>query len=238
MIPLFARVAASNRAAYAATILSDIPLAYWRLGDASGTTAADDSGNSYNGTYIDTPTLGATGLITGDPNTGVSFSGIGTQRIDVGAVAALINLSRNFSIEWWMKPTNVTAYQAIYSSGLSGANGGVLIRINTTGGFDILQDNHAQLFSIAASLAVNTRYHCVFTMDSSGNYVFYLNNVSIGSGNTSAVFAGSYITIAADSNRNYSGTVNDYFHGELDEVAVYGSALSSVRVAAHYNAGV
>src|ERR1044072_1807686 len=33
------------------------PIIYWRLGDTSGTTAADASGNSRTGTYQNTPTL-------------------------------------------------------------------------------------------------------------------------------------------------------------------------------------
>ena len=35
--------------AYAAAVLADSPTAYWRLGEASGTTAADEVG-TYDGT--------------------------------------------------------------------------------------------------------------------------------------------------------------------------------------------
>ncbi len=45
----------------AATVLADQPIAYWRLGDTSGTTAVDATGNGYDGTYSDpvTHTLAA-----------------------------------------------------------------------------------------------------------------------------------------------------------------------------------
>ena len=50
---------------YSAAVLVDAPYAYYRLGEASGTTAADSSGNGRHGTYATTNiTLGATGLLT------------------------------------------------------------------------------------------------------------------------------------------------------------------------------
>ncbi len=50
---------------YSASVLADSPLAYWRLGEASGTTAADASGNGRTGSYLNTPTLGAAGALAG-----------------------------------------------------------------------------------------------------------------------------------------------------------------------------
>ncbi len=42
-----------------------------RLGESSGTTASDSSGDNYDATYSGTFTLGQTGLVTGDSNTSV-----------------------------------------------------------------------------------------------------------------------------------------------------------------------
>src|SRR5205807_64318 len=50
---------------YPGNVLSDGPLAYWRLDEASGTTAADLSGDGFNGTYNGSVTLGSSGLLTG-----------------------------------------------------------------------------------------------------------------------------------------------------------------------------
>ena len=54
-------------------VLADGPVAFWRLGDAGGATAADSSGNGYNGSYVgdvapdtDTPTNDGAAYFSGD----------------------------------------------------------------------------------------------------------------------------------------------------------------------------
>ncbi len=46
---------------YSAAVLADTPRGYWRLGEASGTTAVDASGNNHTGTYLNDVALGRTG---------------------------------------------------------------------------------------------------------------------------------------------------------------------------------
>ena len=48
------------------------PLAYYRLGETSGTIAYDENG-SYNGTYVNSPSLGEVGLLVDDLNPCVKF---------------------------------------------------------------------------------------------------------------------------------------------------------------------
>ena len=48
---------------YDQAVLADSPAAYWRLGESSGSSAADSSGNGNGGTYQNGPTLRAAGLI-------------------------------------------------------------------------------------------------------------------------------------------------------------------------------
>ncbi len=60
--------------AYADVVLADSPLAYYRLGESSGTTMTDSSGNGRHGTYVGSPTLGAAGLVPGD--TCADFDGV------------------------------------------------------------------------------------------------------------------------------------------------------------------
>jgi hypothetical protein len=59
----------------AAIIASMNPAGWWRLGETSGTTAADSSSKAISGTYINSPTLGVMGAIIGDPNTAVRLAG-------------------------------------------------------------------------------------------------------------------------------------------------------------------
>ena len=59
---------------YPAVVLSDGPLAYWRLGEASGATAIDATGHGLNGRYS-IVALGTGGAIAGDLDTAASFDG-------------------------------------------------------------------------------------------------------------------------------------------------------------------
>lgn len=49
-------------------------IGFWRLGESSGTTATDVTGN-YDGTYSGTHTLGVTGALVDDDDTAVEFGG-------------------------------------------------------------------------------------------------------------------------------------------------------------------
>ncbi len=71
--PLAKTVRASDQ--YSSVVLAKGPVGYWRLGEASGPTAADASGNGYDGTYLGNPAFGQTGAIVNDPDTAVAFNG-------------------------------------------------------------------------------------------------------------------------------------------------------------------
>jgi hypothetical protein len=75
-------------------------LAYWRLGEASGTTANDSAG-SYNGMYVKGPGLGSPGAIANDPNTSVTLNGT-SQRVTLPSLPS----AGDFSIEGWTYLTN------------------------------------------------------------------------------------------------------------------------------------
>ena len=57
------------RADYRSAVMADSPSAYWRLGEASGTAAADQSANANGGTYAGGVALNQPGAIAGEPNT-------------------------------------------------------------------------------------------------------------------------------------------------------------------------
>src|SRR5260221_4029901 len=65
--PLTKTVRASDQ--YSSVVLAKGPVGYWRLGEASGPTAVDASGNGYDGTYLGNPAFGQTGAIVNDPDT-------------------------------------------------------------------------------------------------------------------------------------------------------------------------
>jgi len=56
---------------YRDAVLALAPAGYWRMGETSGTVAADSSGHGLTGTYVGAPTLGAAGALAGDSDTGM-----------------------------------------------------------------------------------------------------------------------------------------------------------------------
>src|SRR5437588_11591152 len=61
---------------YRDTVLADSPIAYYRLGEASGTTAVDASGNGRNATYSGAGvTYAQAGVIANDTDTSILLNG-------------------------------------------------------------------------------------------------------------------------------------------------------------------
>jgi acid phosphatase type 7 len=195
---------------------------YWRLGESTGTVAADAVG-SRAGTYRGGFSLGLPGVLFGDVDTAALFDG------SSGEVAATgPSLSGSGSIEGWFY------WQ----------RGGVLLRDNTSaasGGWILAWDNGGTLFYRVAGKSYNTGrsastyknawHHFVLTK-SSGSVALYIDGSLVHSGrsapNTAAVMPWHLM-------RN--GTYSTYAGGRADELAIYGGALSASTVARHYSLG-
>src|SRR5271166_1533419 len=89
---------------YRAAVLAKNPIAYWRLGEAAGPTAVDETGNGHNGTYIGIPTLGQPGAIQGDSNTAVQFTGGNYVEIEDSVDFSQLTSTKGLSVEAWLRP--------------------------------------------------------------------------------------------------------------------------------------
>jgi concanavalin A-like lectin/glucanase superfamily protein len=90
--------------AYRDAVLAKSPVAYWRLGEAAGPTAVDETGNGHDGIYINNPTFGQTGAIRGDSNTAVQFNGMNYVEIPDSADFSQPTSSNGLTVEAWMRP--------------------------------------------------------------------------------------------------------------------------------------
>lgn len=213
---------------YASEVAADTPLAWWRQGDASGTTMADSSGNSRSGTYSGSYTLGAAGLITGDSDTCVDYS---------GGSALVANAA-------WMDVATMAIEAVIKPDTVPGGGGYAFIASRDTNGTDgpwwfVLHGGKIELacwpngtgltqLAGATTLTAGNKYHVVGTYDGANMKVF-VNGTQDGSvaktGNLTG-FNAPGIKIG-----NWPGA-NLPFDGKIDEVAFY-SSLSSTRVGVH-----
>lgn len=78
-----------------------LPL-WLRLGESSGTTAvnAGVSGPALDGTYVNAPTLGVTGSISGDADTAVTLTAASSQRITIPHNSAIAGNVATFGLRY------------------------------------------------------------------------------------------------------------------------------------------
>jgi len=226
---------------YAKAVLGAKPLAYWRLSEFEGPRALDSSGNGNHGTYeariafhLDGPQ--ADGFCgRGVCNRAAHFAG--------GRLGAVVKgLGDIYSVEFWVWngfPTNarpVTGY--LFSRGTDGAHGapGDHLAISGTHGdagkLAFCNGNAlAEILPGHTKLAPRTWYHVAMVRDGVDVKV-YLN------GNRTAEIASQAAIGYPDGvSRLFFGGRNDNFanfEGKLDEIAVYGRALSPKEVAEHF----
>jgi hypothetical protein len=224
---------------YRAEVLLDAPVAYWRFGEASGPVAASEVGTGMNGVYAGAVTFSVEGAIAGDTDTAVELDGDGAYVL-VGDVLDFPNAAP-FSLEAWVKPASLpTAYEdGIISKRdyVTGGGQGYTLRVLSsepagTVGVSFVRDGLMDGAYGGPPLVLGTFTHVVATFD--GSVVrLYLDGTIVSSdidGVPTLVDNSSELVIGMEG-------ATEYFHGVIDEVAVYDHALAPLRVAAHFLAG-
>jgi hypothetical protein len=207
---------------YAAAVLADGPVAYWRMGEASGTTAVDATGNGHDGLLKGGVKLGEPGALNGDSDTAMYFDG--TSYVDVGDKLDFAGTA-SLSIEAWVHP----------QAGKGGYLGKGMYDQGYKGYFIADNDSTIQWVREGAVasppvITFTTYSHVVGTYDGL-NLTLYVNGAKAGS-----KVATNPIT--DHPNPFTIGQVAGWgkFVGWIDEVAVYDKALDAARIKAHYDA--
>ena len=241
---------------YGGAVIADGPAAYWRLGEASGSTTYDYYGG-HNGTYF-AAGLGQAGYSALDPDTAVAFMGDDSYagNIDGDPATGGINFQGhvNFSLEAWVNaPAGAAEESTIIAKGtgsigttaseqfaLDVANntgtGLLAFRFFTRGG------NNA-FFQAFADIGPDGNWHHVVgvyddlnVLGQGSKLLIFVDGELRGSGGTrpSGVRASTApVSIGSKRKGNdptYDGTIN----GTVDEVAVYPYALSLLQISNHY----
>ncbi|MET4780339.1 PKD domain-containing protein [Glaciihabitans sp. UYNi722] len=216
---------------YGAAIYSADPVLFWRLGESSGTAAADSGQEGNPGTYYDGVTQSVAGPISG--NTAAGFGS--------GAVVSSnssFNNPSTYSLETWFKTTTHSGGKLIgfgnNQSGLSDnydrhvymQDDGTLVFGTYTG--------QTNTVTSPASYNDGSWHHTVATQSGDGMKL-YVDGVLVGTNpQTSAQDYSGYWRIGGD---NTWGSSSPWFDGTLDEVAVYGDSLTAKTVGDHYSLG-
>ncbi len=208
---------------YRALVMAASPRAYWRVGESSGTTAVDEVGAS-NGTYAGGYTLGAGGALANDSNTAVDLNGA-SGRISAPSVPAL-DLTSQVSIEAWVNPDSLSGTRWIVNKGTVY----YLYISNGTTYFGIHQGGY--MFLTTTAVTTGAWQHLVGTYDGSA-LVLYRDGVVVAQAPVTGAISSTPTAVFIGA----ASAAGSFFDGRIDEVAVYGTALTPAQALAHYQRG-
>jgi len=205
---------------YAQQVAADGASAYWPLNETSGTTAVDQIAG-LNGTMAGGVTLGVPGpLITG--GTAMRFNGV-DGKITCGS----LNIPIAFSVEGWIRTSQGTTQQPIFSNRTGTAN--LVVATSLTAGKFGTYFNTGGPISGTVTVTTGTWRHVVVTHDGT-NWKLYVDGALDASGTLSRP-AGSANTVAVGYD---PGAAGQFWNGDLANIAVYPSVLTPSQIVNHY----
>jgi len=231
---------------YEALILSDGPLAYWRMGISSGRIVPDRTGRGNDLVLQGTGhKLGVPGAIAGDVDGAIEFDGVSSRAIATNARAFDFEDRHPFSIEcWFLRRPRASGpeYQYLVNSsiGEGGSRTGYALWIAPPEGGKSDPHSGFEWMTSGGDLQVNGALppadafvHYVAVFDGT-KAILYVDGVSdfeslTGPGQQTARVTD--FVIGGD----YDGS--ECVSGVIDEVAIYDRALSPAEVARHLSAG-
>lgn len=218
---------------YAEQVMADSPVAYWRLGEATGqSTVIDATGNGKHGVIVAGVTLQQCGPLSGDWNRSIAVtSGGGTAaQIRVGAMP----IADAFTFECWFRHPrpSATAQHLLIAQQQSGTAWFIKM---LNGILTTHQGTAAVQFSATtAAYADDTWHHLVWARSAAGPGFadVYADGQNVTGTVTTSVPTTAVASLCLGSLNGAQG-----FEGYLDDVALYDTALSAERVRLHYLAG-
>jgi hypothetical protein len=238
---------------YAQAVLADRPLLYYRMEEQAGSTAVDSSGNGYHGKLSNVSHAGgpaswlgsaasfggavAPGSIAVPPLVNPATSNSFFSQLTVEAWVKLnswnevldgadLGISALFSGDYWPEGSFqfVAANPNRFFFGVHNSSAG--------GFFNDYSSTDYQLFS------TNVWLHLAAVYDSAATFRLYVNGAPreevtldvAPQANLSASHIGAWL--------NFDQNLYRFLDGQVDEVAVYGTALTPQQIAVHHQAAV
>jgi Concanavalin A-like lectin/glucanases superfamily/Fibronectin type III domain len=214
---------------YGQAVEDDGPVSWWRLGETSGPTAADQEGANPGG-YGGAVTLGGASLLATEPGNFAAAFGGGYVAVPDSAA---LRLSDKLTLEAWIKPSSLPA-AGQFASILTKADSYTLQLDGPQLELAIVQGGvRHRLKAPAGAIVPGGAFHVVGTYDGATQRL-YVDGQQVAS---------QALTGTADSTANplFVGAWSanqEHFHGTIDEPAVYAKALGAGRVAAHHVTGI
>lgn len=210
----------------AAEIAADAPVAWWRLDETAGTSAADSAGTN-TGTYTGGPTLNQTGLAPSDtPNRAVLFTAASLQYVQVPHAAGL-------------NAASLTVQASFDASSLAG-NPRIAEKGNSDSGWSLRADGPNLRWYVNGRVTVDYyfadlgRHIAHGTYDAAtGTGRLYLDGALVASATGTPGSAPTPADPLRIAQKPGGSATGDGWNGLLDDVAVYPTVLPPARIAAH-----
>lgn len=226
--------------AYAAAVLADNPMAYYRFGEPAGVPAQDSSGNGRHAAGRSTNSASVAGLLTGSANGAFDFPGTGgtASNNDVQIAASNFFGMTAVTLECIILPDNVTGAKAIlnryYFGGGAGTWQGFALYMSNATLIARAPVNASSTVRIATTgnvLAAGVKSHIAMSYDLNTLRVFH-NGIQVQTAGPYADTSLNDGTYALQISSQPTSNVGQY-GGVIDEVAVYPHAVAQARLAAH-----
>ncbi|MGW2177633.1 LamG-like jellyroll fold domain-containing protein [Streptomyces sp. NPDC001732] len=221
---------------YPAKVLADGASLYWRYDEASSTFAGDTGKGLDNGFLRNSPAHRQTPAAVAGPSTAIGFNGSNQY--------AYSNRRHpqpaRFSMETWIRTTTAKGGRIIGFSNLTMQNSTrydkhVYMRDDGRLVFGV---KSGSLRTVTTPSAYNNgAWHHVVATQGPGGMALYVDGKLRAS---SALYTGNekydgYWRVGGDNLKGWpSRPTSNFFAGQIDETAVYPTALSSAQVSAHY----
>lgn len=232
---------------YHDTIVGGGPYAYYRLGESSGTSAAEEI-SGYSGTFVGShggPTLGQAGIPGGQGSTAIG--GTGGDSVALTNLPVAWTFNQNFTFEAWHKLTS-SGDVGLKDYGIVGAWRNTIGNdlkmmiwadfFSSTGNYGVAHDDSPTYLTSTVAPTLNVWHHLVATYEfAAGVYTwrFYVDGILADTKvhqNPSIPSPTNYFEIGS-----YAGGTQN-FVGVIDETAFYQRALAPAEILNHYNVGM
>lgn len=201
---------------YSTEITGDSPVAYYRLGESSGTTAADEISTN-DATYTESHTLGVTGAV-GDADTAVDLTGGYVLIPD-------LSITGDWSVELWINPDALSNDTRIISLGTGTTRS---LRIDS-GNLEWWPGSGAWQSLGSHGMSTGNWYQLVLT-HTPGTITGYIDGASLGTTSDTYNLFDATVRIGSEASTGHG----EDFDGQVDEISVWDVELTAGQVANHY----
>jgi len=223
-------IASSTVSDYQKAALVDGARTYWSLGNGAATDllgANNGVVGSMVGTTIDSARPAA------------KFPGTFSSS-NIGSVSK-VSQPQRFTLEGWFRTSRGGGKLFGFGSSQSGTSSSYdrHVYMNAAGALSFgVYTNKTNVITSGSGYADGRWHYVAASMDPTSGMALYVDGVQVASGaNRYAQVYDGYWRIGSDSVSSWPNANGSYFVGDVDEFAVYGTALSSAQVANHYAVG-